>query len=529
MRTDDAVQICDPELEHRVRRPCRSPDGLMTPEPDIGEDPDRRRVAEWGCSTGHEPGDGPYVVERRPGRTLGVTGRRSELSGVEPLVARHQGHDVFATDDEYERLDDPGDLAAHCLSCLGRRADRLGKRHDLDFEAGFTGGLPHAIDRCGHGPEDTPATWPALPIALRSDDPHPMRVWILAVALIVSVLGACSSESDDSSAVARPAPIGVPIEGSVDVAYAYQPGAVLRYDLAVTQDIEYEVSGDPSFLASTSDPLPSGGRVTSRASTEIEYEVAATSTEQAATIAISATFPDPETTAFADGRALDPEIYDELTRALAVIQPIEFTVGVNDRNAVLTSGGLGGLDVLSGEVGALTNLSNNQISRPLGPVFPEGRVLAPGDQWSIDSVREAPSGPVVVSTDYEVIALTEIEGRPHLTISSMTQTDGFDLDFSDIFRSLFAGFAAGEDDIPLEEADLEAFSDVVFAIGVQPSTGTAEYLFDVESGRVVSTSQQSTVRTRWLLQTPDDATGEPAGFELTLDINRRADFRHIDG
>ena len=356
-----------------------------------------------------------------------------------------------------------------------------------------------------------------------------MRVLTLLVAL--SLVGACSSQSVDSeprTGSTRQAPIGIPIDGPVDVAYDYRPGSLLRYALAVTQAIEYDISGEPSFLATTSDPLPSEGSVTSRASTEIEYAIDDTSTPQAATIAISAAFPDPETTAFADGDPLDPEIYDELTRALAVIQPIDFTVGVNDRNAVLTSGGLGGLDVLSGEVGALTNLSNNQISRPLGPVFPESRVLAPGDRWTIDTVREAPSGPVVVTTDYEVIALTEIDGRPHLTVASVTQTDGFDLDFSDIFRSLFAGFAAGENDVPVEQADLEAYSDVVFAIAVEPSTGTADYLFDVEHGRVISSSQKSTVRTRWLLQTPDQTTGEPSGFELTLDIIRRADFRHLD-
>ncbi len=176
-----------------------------------------------------------------------------------------------------------------------------------------------------------------------------MRTSVLVVSIIV--LGACSSGSGDPEpgiATTRPAPIGVPIDGPVDVAYDYRPGSVLRYDLAVTQDIEYEVSGDPSFLASSSDPLPSEGSVTSRASTEITYEIADTSTDQAATIAISATFPEPETSASADGEPLDPEIYDELTRALAVIQPMDFTVGVNDRNAVLASGGLGGLDVLSG-------------------------------------------------------------------------------------------------------------------------------------------------------------------------------------
>ena len=74
---------------------------------------------------------------------------------------------------------------------------------------------------------------------------------------------------------------------------------------------------------------------------------------------------------------------------------------------------------------------------------------------------------------------------------------------------------------------MEAYSDVVFAIAVEPSIGAAGYLFDVQRGRVVSTSQQSTVRTRWLLRTPDESTGEPGGFELMLDINRRADFRFL--
>jgi hypothetical protein len=353
--------------------------------------------------------------------------------------------------------------------------------------------------------------------------------FLVAVALVATVLSACSSTDGGSraSVITRPAAPRVPIDGPVDVSYDYRPGSELRYDLAITQDIEYVVSGDASFLTSTPDPLPGEGRVTSRARTEIVYEVADSSTDEAATIAISAAFPQPETNAFADGKPLDPEIYDGLTRALAEIQPIEFTVGVNDRNAVLTSGGLGGLDVLSGEVGALTNLSNNQISRPVGPVFPEDRTLAPGDRWTFETTREAAGDPVVVTTDYEVVALTVIDDRPHLTITSVTRTDGFELDFSDIFRSLFAGFAAGENDVPVEEADLESFSDVVFAIGVEPSTGTAEYLFDVERRHVVSTDQQSTVRTRWLLRTPDGTTGESTGFELTLDINRRAEFRHV--
>jgi hypothetical protein len=314
--------------------------------------------------------------------------------------------------------------------------------------------------------------------------------------------------------------------GALEASYDYQPGSEIRYDLSVTQDISYEAAGDTSFLTTTPDPLPAEGRVTSRARTEIAYAVAETSGEQATTIAITAMFPEPETSASADGVTIDPEVYDELTRALAVIQPIDFVVGVNDRNAVLTSGGLGGLDVLSGEVGALTSLSNNQMSRPLGPVFPESRTLDNGDTWSIETAREGPDGPVVVSTSYEVTSLTEIDGAPHLSIVAATQTDGFELDFSEIFRSLFAGFAAGDE--PVDEADLAAFSDVIFAIGVEPSSGSAEYDFDAERKLVTSSLQESTVRMVWILQSPDPVNDETTGFELDLQITQRAEFRLIE-
>lgn len=353
---------------------------------------------------------------------------------------------------------------------------------------------------------------------------------LIAIAAAVAGVSACTGDAgqtertQDPNSAVRAGPV---LTGPVEASYEYQPGSEIRYTLSVTQDISYQVVGDTAFLTSTPDPLPEDGRVTSRATTEITYSVAEQSDGQAATIAISAVFPDPETMAWAEGELVDPEIYDELTRALAEIQPIDFIVGVNDRNAVLTTGGLGGLDVLAGEVGALTSLSNNQISRPLGPVFPESRELDAGDRWTIETAREGPEGPVVVSTSYEVTSLTEMEGSPHLSIEAMTQTDGFELDFSDIFRSLFAGFAAGED--PVDESDLAAFAEFVFAIGVQPSSGTAEYLFDADRKLVTSSLQESTVRMVWILQTPDPADGDLSGFELDLEIRRRADFELLDG
>jgi hypothetical protein len=350
-----------------------------------------------------------------------------------------------------------------------------------------------------------------------------------AIAVAIACVTACTAGTGETAR--PPAPdrtfvTGPSLAGPVDASYDYEPGSEIRYDLSVTQDISYEVVGDTSFLTSNPDPLPAEGRVTSRARTEIVYSVSESTGNQAATIGISAMFPEPETTAWADGEMIDPEIYDELTRSLATIQPIDFMVGVNDRNAVLTTGGHGGLDVLSGEVGALTNLSNNQISRPLGPVFPESRSLDAGDEWTVETTREGPEGPVVVSTSYEVTSLTEIGGAPQLSIEAATQTDGFDLDFSEIFRSLFAGFASGGD--PVDESDLAGFADVVFAIGVQPSTGTAQYRFDVDRKTVTWSLQESTVRMVWILQTPDPVDGETTGFELDLEIRRRAEFDLIE-
>lgn len=343
------------------------------------------------------------------------------------------------------------------------------------------------------------------------------------------MLVACSDGGNDplpptSSSVALTTSLAPGRGDAVPVGYDYPPGSVLDYDLEIVQDIRFEVEGDTSALSSDTAALPASGRVMSEAATEIEYRVAPESTDQAATIGIVADFGEPATTAEVEGDAVSQEDFDPLTAALAVIQPIEFTVGVSDRNAVLTTAGLGGLDVLSGQVGALTSLSNNQISRPLGPVFPESRELRVGQAWRIESVRDGPQGPVVVTTVHRATELREVAGSRHLVIESRTQTDGFEIDFSAEIQSLFAGFASGESGEPVTQEDLEEYADIVFAIGVQPSTGTATTVFDVDRGRVVSSDQESTVRLVWVLETPDEATGEMSGFTLALEIDRTATF-----
>ena len=343
-----------------------------------------------------------------------------------------------------------------------------------------------------------------------------------ATALLL-LCAACTTTQDGNT----PEDIAPTLSGgsgrAFDVGYDYLAGSQSTYRLAVTQDISFSVVGDESGLAGD-DALPEQGRVVTDALTDIVYLISGDSTDQAITMDINATFPDLTTTAVVDGIELDPEVYDELTRALAAIQPIDFRVGVNDRNAVLTTGGVGGLDVLSGEVGALTSLSNNQLSRPLGPVFPEDRKLKVGQEWRLETSEDGPDGPIVVSTTYRVEETVEVDGRPHLLISSSTQTDGFELDFSEVFQSLFAGFASDESGGEPTEAALDQYAEIRFVVDVQPSTGVAETLYDLERRQVVSSDQDSSVELEWLLQTPDEATGEIAGFELSLQINQNTAF-----
>lgn len=350
------------------------------------------------------------------------------------------------------------------------------------------------------------------------------------ITLLLVLSTACTASADPVSETAGPAALSLGSGRAFDTVYNYPAGTTLEYRLGVRQDISFTTTGDQTVLAGD-DSLPDSGRVITDATTTIAYVISEESTADATTIDMSAFFEDPTTSAKVGDTELDPEVYDELTRALAAVQPIDFTVGVNDRNAVLTTGGLGGLDVLNGEVGALTSLSNNQLSRPLGPVFPEDRRVKLGQEWHTETSEEGPSGPIVVSTTYrvteEIETETETENTTVLVIESVTETDGFELDFSDVFQSLFADFASGQAGRELTESDLEQFSEVRFVINVQPSTGTAQTLFDVTAGRVVSSIQSSQVTLKWSVDTPDPSGGI-TGFELNLEIDQRADFTLLD-
>lgn len=349
-----------------------------------------------------------------------------------------------------------------------------------------------------------------------------MGVALLLLASCTNTPQPATTTIDDQPAPPTSFPSGAGQQ--IRTVYDYEPDTTLSYDLSVVQDIEFSVAGDESSLMGADESLPTEGEVMSTGETVIDYHILTQSTENAATIDILASFPEVTTNATIDGEDLEPGEYDALTEALAAIQPIDFRLTVNDRNAVLSTGGEGGLDVLSGEVGALTSLSNNQLSRPLGPVFPEDRSLRVGQEWRIESTQEGPQGPIVVSATHRLAGIVAVDGRDLLRIESINETDGFELDFSEVFQSLFAGFASGASGEAVTEEDLAEFADVRFVIGVQPSIGTATTLFDPTAGRVISTDQESTVRLRWILQTPDDQTGEITGFELMLDITQTAEF-----
>lgn len=354
---------------------------------------------------------------------------------------------------------------------------------------------------------------------------------VLAVLLAALVAGGCVDQVPGTDSVGGSVPTDrsqarTPPTASVfEVRYDHRPGHSTVYDIAVRQDINYLVSGADALGAISADPLPETGRVLSRASSQISYDALETSTEAATTIKISAMFPSVETSAWADGNQLDPEIFDELTRALAVINPIGFTVGVNDRNAALTSSGLGGLNVLNGEVGSLTSLSNNQLSRPLGPVFPENREVTLGRPWTVESVQEGPGGDlVVVESSYTAVEHKVVDDVNHLTIEGTTETGGFELDFSEAFEDIYAGLISEASGRALTEAETEALEAVVFSIAVQPSSGISTYSFDLDGQRIVSSTQESMVELVWTLHIPETGTTPSSGFELSMAITRRAEF-----
>ena len=352
-----------------------------------------------------------------------------------------------------------------------------------------------------------------------------MAVTTIALVSACSVPGPDATSEATVASVAVPSSISSPAGRVFEARYDHRPGQVQTYDLSVRQEINYHVSGVDTLGTISTDPLPDSGRVVSKATSQISYDSSQTSTESSTTIGISAAFPEVESSAWADGDPIDQEVFDELTRALAVINPVDFMVGVNDRNAMLTSSGLGGLNVLNGEVGSLTSLSNNQLSRPLGPVFPESRQIRLLRPWTIETTQESPGGQeVVVTSEYTAVEHVVIDGTSHLRIEGTTQTGGFDLDFSDAFQQIYTDVVAEASARQLTEAELQALSEVVFSISVQPSSGTSEYLYDVQNQVVVSSRQESIVELVWVLRVPDTDSVTGSGFEFRMEIARRAEF-----
>lgn len=348
----------------------------------------------------------------------------------------------------------------------------------------------------------------------------PLRRFLPA-ALLALLLAACSGTAPTDTtggAVDTSAPGGEVIQGSF--AYNFQPGETLVYDLEVTQDITLHADGDTAAGMGTGE-LPLDADLQTQSVTTMTYDIAPGPDPDTYEITLDAVFDDTTITGTMNGEPLQDGDAESL--AVGRLDPVSVTVVVDSQGNVISGESDDDLidEALGDTFGMLQGMGGSQLTRPLGPAFPEGE-LRVGQSWTDEQTTQGPSGPIVTTLTSTVVGTEILDGAEVVVIETVAETEAFEIDLSDFFRGVFEGFAQGGGE---SDADLSALVDQLrFVIAAEPSTATETSWFDQEAGVVKQAEQRAQVSLRMEFQAPDETTGELAGFFMDMDLDQTSRY-----
>jgi hypothetical protein len=288
----------------------------------------------------------------------------------------------------------------------------------------------------------------------------------------------------------------------------------------VTQDIAFDADGDAQGFGDAA--LPIDADLVTESTGRAAYSVTAAQSPDTFALGIVASFPDTRVAGNVTGDTIDNLEEGGVEADLARIDPVDVTLTVNRFGRVLVG------DVThSGELGAnlaaLTGLTSDLFTLPVGPVFPTDRAMTIGDTWEIMTNRSGPSGPVAVRATSAIVDF--VDGT--YVIETTTVTDAYDVDFSDRFRELFLGFAELEEGAEIPPEVLESLEAIRFSISMEQATTTERAEFHAETGVVRSSTRAAGLRLTMTFRSPGD-TGEVTGFDISLDIDQTAVFNLVE-
>lgn len=488
----------------------------MTPQRLVGEHPESAGVAKRRSSARRVTGRLSHQVEGGADDLL-PSGHMRQRFGVEPAVTGDESHDRFTVDREHERLHDGGDIAADRGRRIHCRLRACRESRNFYVQPVLAGGGDHPVRRCRvHDGRPYPVVnaseFPGTPMSNRA-----ITSITLTLALVACSPGVADPITDDppttSSSVADTVP------SAAELVYGYAPGTRLDYGIEVTQDIGFDADGDAEGFGDAA--LPIDADLVTESTGTAAYSVAAGRDGDTFALGIVASFPDTRVAGTVNGDTIDNLEEGGVEADLARIDPVDVTLTVNPFGRVM-EGDVADTAELGANLAALTGLTSNLFTSPVGPVFPVDRTLAVGDTWEIMTTRSGPSGPVAVRSLSEIV---DFVGGVYV-IDTTTVTDAYAVDFSDRFRELFLGFAQLEEGAEIPPDIRESLDTIRFSISVDEATSTERVEFDANTGIVRSATRSAGLRLAMTFRSPVE-TGEVTGFDIRLDIDQTAVFTLI--
>ncbi|MEX2423334.1 MAG: hypothetical protein WD990_05090 [Acidimicrobiia bacterium] len=340
---------------------------------------------------------------------------------------------------------------------------------------------------------------------------------LLAIAF-VALLVACNPSTattttggatSTSSTSSEPVP-------ARDLAYGYEAGQSLRYDVMVTQDITFTATGDAPGFGDAS--LPIDADLVTESQGHTTYAIEEGQSPDTFTIDIAARFPETRVAGSVNGDTVNSLEEGGVEADLARIEPVDVTIAVNEVGRILEDE-FDDATVLGADLAALTGLTNDLFAVPVGPLFERGSVVTIGDRWETESSLDGKNGPVEARSESEITDI--VDGV--FVIETTTVTDTYQVDFSEEFRNLYLEFAELESDGEIPPEVRDGLDAIEFVITVDESSTVEVAHFDPSDGLVRSSTKTSATRLTMTFRAPDDSE-ETSGFEITLDLTQMAVF-----
>ena len=355
---------------------------------------------------------------------------------------------------------------------------------------------------------------------------------ITALALVLAACGGGdATQNDEPTTTSTSTTIATTTTteplGDVVLRYGYRPETRVTYDLDLTADVEASIDGDAAALAE--EGLPSAADLRTSVETVVGFDVYDGPEPDTFELAVTAVLTGGEVSGTVDGEPFDPAMHGATADQLASIPSIEKNVIIRTDGEILSISGSDGMAAAMGDLSSLGSLGGDHLGEPLGPVFPE-EAVGVGDSWTTSRTIDGPGGPVTVQTVSEIVAVEPYEDVEVFVIESTTTTEGFEIDFTEMVRSMFEGFSgiAGDDadavtgDVPPEMQEM--LDRLTFVISVAPNTSETTVWFDPEAGLVRRAEERSDGSVTMEFAGPDEDTAELVSVRVELRLGQSAVF-----